>query len=165
VALVDTFHLDTRHLRLVAGWRADGTGVTDELVNRRVAEGIREAERRGLPEEAAAAEPVPPDALAEPVPPLASRAEAPQALRDQWKRHTLPSSMIRFLAAHGFSPDETGALFRDVFGVGPRHQTLASEWQRLGMRGNRQAFDRRMSEGIREAAPGAATADTDGDDE
>ena len=71
--------------------------------------------------------------------------------------------MIRFLAAHGFTPDETGALFHEAFGVGPRHQALATAWQTHGMGVNENSVNRLVSEGIREAERAAAIEGTNDD--
>ena len=136
IAFKDAFGLVMRYQRLADAWREDGTFVSDEVVNLRLTEALRDVER----------------AAARAVPSLASRDDAPQALRDQWKAGATPCAMIRFLAAHGFTPDDTGAAFSDAFGLEPRLQQWVAAWQKHGMDVNEELIDRRVNEAIQATA-------------
>jgi hypothetical protein len=132
IAFKDAFGLAMRYQRLADAWRDDGTGASDDIVNTRLTEALREVERTA--------------ALG--VPPPASRDEAAQVLRDQWKAGATPCAMIRLLAVHGFTPDDTSTAFGDAFGLEPRLQQWVAAWQKHGMDVNEDLIDRRVSEAI-----------------
>jgi hypothetical protein len=132
VALGDAFGLAMRDTSLASSWRSDGTGTADDLVDRQLGDALREIE----------------EAARRAMPPLASRDAAPQALRDQWNAGATPCAMVRFLAAHGFAPEETGATFHEAFGLEAKWQRWVSVFQERGMEETEELTDRRVSEAI-----------------
>jgi hypothetical protein len=138
VAFGDAFGLTMRYERVAMSWRSDGTGAADDLVNRQLTDALREID----------------EAVRRAMPPLASRDAAPQALRDQWKAGATPCAMIRFLAAHGFTPEETGTALTDAFGLEPKWQQFVRVWQLRGIEEDEEHIDRRVSEAI-QATPHA----------